>query len=100
MHEKYAGKQNSYHFKYDHLYKANISQIMPFFQSFYRKHLVLFKPPFQGTNPLFSREAALNNNNNELRLEFDSNFESGNLDLAVEVADNQYDLFMRVDSNT
>jgi len=34
------------------------------------------------------------------RVEFESTFESGNLDLVVEVANNEYDLFMRVDSNT
>ena len=33
-------------------------------------------------------------------LQFDSNFECGNLDLVVKVAYNDYDLFMRVDSNT
>jgi cytosolic carboxypeptidase protein 2/3 len=33
-------------------------------------------------------------------LRFDSNFESGNLDLAVSVADNEFDLYLRVDSNT
>ena len=31
---------------------------------------------------------------------FDSHFESGNLDCVVKVSDNEYDLFMRVDSNT
>lgn len=33
-------------------------------------------------------------------LRFDSNFECGNLDLAVSLGNNEYDLFMRVDSNT
>ena len=31
---------------------------------------------------------------------FDSNFESGNLDAAIKVNENEYDLFMRVDTNT
>lgn len=31
---------------------------------------------------------------------FDSNFESGNLDAAIKVDDFEYDLFMRVDTNT
>jgi cytosolic carboxypeptidase protein 2/3 len=35
---------------------------------------------------------------NELR--FDSNLECGNLDLVVSVADNEFDLYLRVDSNT
>jgi hypothetical protein len=34
------------------------------------------------------------------RIEFDSTFEGGNLDLVIEVAPDEYDLFMRVDSNT
>jgi hypothetical protein len=31
---------------------------------------------------------------------FDSNFESGNLDLVVKLQENEYDLYMRTDSNT
>ena len=31
---------------------------------------------------------------------FDSNFESGNLDMAVQVGPKEFDLYMRVDSNT
>jgi len=31
---------------------------------------------------------------------FESNFESGNLDMAVKVDKNEFDLYMRVDSNT
>lgn len=31
---------------------------------------------------------------------FDSNFESGNLDAVVKVGPHEYDLFMRIDSNT
>lgn len=31
---------------------------------------------------------------------FDSNFESGNLDRVYKVRDLEYDLFMRVDTNT
>lgn len=31
---------------------------------------------------------------------FDSDFESGNLDIVIETAHYEYDLFMRVDSNT
>ena len=33
-------------------------------------------------------------------LEFDSFFESGNLDMVVKVSEAEYDLYMRVDSNT
>lgn len=31
---------------------------------------------------------------------FDSKFESGNLDMAIRIKENEYDLYMRVDSNT
>ena len=34
------------------------------------------------------------------RLYFDSDFESGNLDFAVRVKPDEYDLYMRVDPNT
>ena len=33
-------------------------------------------------------------------LEFDAKFESGNLDKVIMVNENEYDLYMRVDSNT
>lgn len=36
----------------------------------------------------------------EPHLLFDSNFECGNLDMAFKVSDTEYDLFMRVDTNT
>jgi len=37
---------------------------------------------------------------NDGNYEFDSYFESGNLDIAVKVSEDEYDLYMRVDSNT
>jgi len=37
---------------------------------------------------------------NEPELLFDSNFESGNLDMVIKVKDFEYDLYMRVDTNT
>lgn len=33
-------------------------------------------------------------------LQFDSKFESGNLDRVVKISENEYDLYTRVDSNT
>ena len=38
--------------------------------------------------------------NHENELVFDSNFESGNLDMAFKTGDLAYDLYMRVDTNT
>lgn len=46
--------------------------------------------PFIGTNPDCS----------DTDLEFDSTFESGNLDMAVKVREGEYDLYMRADANT
>ncbi len=39
-------------------------------------------------------------NSIESELIFDSNFESGNLDLVIKKKDLEYDLYMRVDTNT
>jgi len=36
----------------------------------------------------------------EDELQFSSDFESGNLDMAVQIGENEYDLFLRVNSNT
>lgn len=33
-------------------------------------------------------------------VKFDSKFESGNLDMAVKRCDSEFDLYMRVDTNT
>jgi hypothetical protein len=40
------------------------------------------------------------NNDFTNELEFDSNFESGNLDMVLKVKNFEYDLYMRVDTNT
>ena len=45
---------------------------------------------FTGMNPTLRKDD----------IRFDSNFECGNLDLAIMVAPDEYDLLMRVDSNT
>ncbi len=55
----------------------------------FEKHVVYYRP-FEGSNPSLADEP----------LRFDSAFESGNLDMAVRVSSTEYDLFMRVDSNT
>ena len=67
----------------------------PHLAAYFRKFYQHFKPrharPFQGANPALKGPP---------ELLFDSNFESGNLDAAVQVGPGEYDLFMRVDSNT
>ena len=45
-------------------------------------------------NPVFSEDQLTD------ELIFDSNFESGNLDLVLKKKEGEYDLFMRVDTNT
>lgn len=67
----------------------------PHLAAYFRKFYSHFKPkhtrPFKGMNPtLKPGESA----------QFDSFFESGNLDTVVKLNSNEYDLFMRVDSNT
>lgn len=47
------------------------------------------KPPFVGMSPLAPSP-----------LKFDSNFESGNLDLVIHTSQNEYNLFLRPDTNT
>jgi hypothetical protein len=46
---------------------------------------------FSGMNPTIKPNT---------ELIFDSGFESGNLDVAIKVAENEYDLFLRIDTNT
>lgn len=38
--------------------------------------------------------------NSKSDLQFDSDFESGNLDMAVQQSKNEFDLFLRIDSNS
>jgi hypothetical protein len=40
------------------------------------------------------------NNDFTNELEFDSSFESGNLDMVLKIKEFEYDLYMRVDTNT
>jgi hypothetical protein len=47
---------------------------------------------FEGMNPHLTDQDNI--------LTFDSNFESGNLDMAFKVNDYEYDLYMRLDTNT
>lgn len=63
--------------------------------AYFRKFHANFKSKhsriFRGMNPTLK-------DNSELT--FDSNFESGNLDAVIKVADNEYDLYLRIDTNT
>lgn len=46
---------------------------------------------FEGMNPTLPEQDSLR---------FDASFESANLDCAIKVSEDEYDLFLRVDSNT
>jgi len=50
---------------------------------------------FVGMNPTLLEGDQLSK-----ELVFDSNFESGNLDMVIKKKDFEYDLYMRVDTNT
>ena len=75
-----------------------------------RKHKYPYKPPGafyslidtgkkNRTNKTdIERPVGMIKDNSNYR--FDSAFESGNLDMAIKVKENEYDLYMRVDSNT
>jgi len=65
---------------------------MPFFNGFYKKNLVKYQPPYCGMNPKFIED--------DNTLQFNALYESGNLDCVIKINNNEYDLFMRVDSNT
>ena len=56
---------------------------------FYRNQV--YYRAFEGMNPTIQKEE---------ELLFDSRFESGNLDCVVKISDEEYDLFLRIDSNT
>jgi hypothetical protein len=48
-------------------------------------------------NPVLDR---INQNTGKTELIFDSSFESGNLDRVYKVKEFEYDMYMRVDTNT
>ncbi len=53
-------------------------------------------------NPLIGESGGIINPDmfKQPALIFDSKFECGNLDMAIQISDYEYDLYMRVDSNT
>ena len=57
--------------------------------------------PFTGMNPILKENPIINPDMfKQPSLLFDSMFESGNLDMVVQIKEHEYDLYMRVDSNT
>lgn len=59
--------------------------------------------PFIGMNPVITESPSHSINEQLFKkpsLVFNSNYECGNLDMAFQIKENEYDLYMRVDSNT
>lgn len=86
MHTHFA---KNYKYKFRHLLTTDYSHLKPFFRKFYSEFEPECKLPFHGMNP------KINSN-----VQFEGRFESGNLDYVVRVKSNEFDLFMRIDSNT
>jgi hypothetical protein len=87
MHEHLA---KVYRFKYTYLLHNDFAHLKPFFKKFYSLFEPQVKRPFHGMNPNISKQ----------ELVFNSHFESGNLDCVVRLKSQEYDLILRVDSNT
>jgi hypothetical protein len=81
----------SYSFKYESALNSNYSHMAAYFRKFHAN----FRPKntriFKGMNPTLPAGS---------ELIFDSNFESGNLDCVVKVGEAEYDLYLRIDTNT
>lgn len=109
MHQTFSGGNGSnndrYTFRYDLLFQKDMCRTAtPFFDGIGRRlsskeagkqqQQPSVPSNFTGNNPLYSSRSDI--------LKFSSQFESGNLDLAIKVEGSvdEYDLFMRVDSNT
>lgn len=80
---------------YSYKYEAIINTNFPHLAAYFRKFYGHFKPkhtrPFKGMNPTIKlSDTAV----------FDGLFESANLDAVIKVGPHEYDIFMRVDSNT
>jgi hypothetical protein len=83
--------QRSYSFKYEGSMGANYQHMAAYFRKFHSNFKSKNTRIFKGMNPTIKAGS---------ELIFDSNFESGNLDTVVKIGENEYDLFMRIDTNT
>jgi cytosolic carboxypeptidase protein 2/3 len=83
--------QRKYPFKHEGAMGANYQHMGPYFRKFHANFKSKTTRIFRGMNPTIKPSTELH---------FDSNFESGNLDTVIRVSENEYDLFMRIDSNT
>lgn len=80
-----------YSFKYESSINSNFQHMAAYFRKFHSNFKSKNSRIFKGMNPTIKENS---------ELIFDSNFESGNLDTVVKVAENEYDLYLRIDTNT
>jgi len=95
LHESYS-KEDTYQFSQINLFKEKYNDILQYLKkddkfSFLNQTNLNTNRPFVGMNPKFIEEN---------HMVFDGQFESGNLDAVIKITENEYDCFMRVDSNT
>ncbi|CDW76600.1 UNKNOWN [Stylonychia lemnae] len=98
MHKAFANRSNdSYKFKFPP--NINVLEAMATAQ---RRKKEEVPREFNGMNPKLTAQQGIINPNifKQPSLIFDSRYECGNLDMAIQIKDNEYDLYMRVDSNT
>lgn len=84
--------EHEYQFKHEAVIAGSFASMAAYFKKFHAN----FKSKnssriFRGMNPTIKAGE---------EVIFDSSFESGNLDAAIKVGEDEYDLFMRVDTNT
>lgn len=91
LHEEYC-KQENYGFHILSLIKEN------WYRNISSMDNILFPQEFKTFTP--NELPFIGNSKNSDKISFDSNFESGNLDLVIESSHNEFDLYMRVDTNT
>jgi cytosolic carboxypeptidase protein 2/3 len=80
-----------YSFKYESALNSNYSHMAAYFRKFHANFKQKNSRIFRGMNPTIPAGS---------ELVFDSNFESGNLDAVVRVGEAEYDLYLRIDTNT
>jgi hypothetical protein len=81
----------AYPFKYEGCANTSYPHMAAYFRKFHSNFKSKNTRIFRGMNPTLRSEEELT---------FESNFESGNLDAVIKVGENEYDLYLRIDTNT
>ena len=94
LHDAFGNKDGGYEFKFGRCLQAIFQDV---------KKLYSLSPMFLGQDdqrPTYGREfIGMNPRITDHNLIFNSQFESGNLDIAMRLSDYEYDLYMRPDTN-